>query len=184
MQWHLPESQICQHCAGTSCRFPEALVSRRSYFQSTQTHHNRHPLHSPGSAGSQLKRENKLGEGAYQLLTADCYRRVDRSLVARHSSTSATPHDCYTNHVVSKHFHSHRRSFVRSWPNVWVRNGMQYVFLDGLAAEEHMVTDIPVSFCTAIHLHCLELRWCIADTRQITLEIWLAFSHLSPFALL
>lgn len=59
----VPESQICQRCAGRSCRFPVALVSRRSYSQSTQTHHSRHPLHSPGSAGSQLERENRLGEG-------------------------------------------------------------------------------------------------------------------------
>lgn len=59
----VPGSQICQRCAGTSCRFPVALVSRRSYSQSTQTHHSRHPLHLPGSAGSQLERENKLGEG-------------------------------------------------------------------------------------------------------------------------
>lgn len=29
----------------------------------------------------------------------------------------------------------------------------------GLSAEEHLVTDITVSFCTAIHLHCLALRW-------------------------
>lgn len=76
----VPESQICQRCAGTSCRFPVALVSRRSYSQSTQTHHSRHPLHLPGSAGSQLERENKLGEGPCHLFTADtaadCYRRV------------------------------------------------------------------------------------------------------------
>lgn len=59
----IPESQICQHCGGTSCRFPVAPVSRRSYSQSTQTHHSPHPLRSRGNAGSQLERENRLGEG-------------------------------------------------------------------------------------------------------------------------
>lgn len=90
----VPESQICQRCAGTSCRFPVALVSRRSYSQSTQTHHSRHPLHSPGSAGSQLERENRLGEGPYHLFTAetaaDCYRHVGNEdhTAWRHNSTS------------------------------------------------------------------------------------------------
>ncbi len=91
----VPESQICQRCAGTSCRFPVALVSRRSYSQSIQTHHSQHPLHSPGSAGSQLERENRLGEGPYHLFTAetaaDCYRRVgtEDHTARRHNSTSA-----------------------------------------------------------------------------------------------
>lgn len=96
----VPESQICQRCAGRSCRFPVALVSRRSYSQSTQTHHSRHPLHSPGSAGSQLERENRLGEGLYHLSTADtaadCYRRVgnDKARKAQlHLNT-----DCCANH--------------------------------------------------------------------------------------
>lgn len=88
----VPESQICQRCAGTSCRFPVALVSRRSYSQSTQTHHSRHPLHSPGSAESQLERENRLGEGPYDLSTADtaadCNRRVGDDTERRHNSTS------------------------------------------------------------------------------------------------
>lgn len=88
----VPESQICQRCAGTSCRFPVALVSRRSYSQSTQTHHSRHPLHSPGSAESQLERENRLGEGPYHLSTADtaadCNRRVGDDTERRHNSTS------------------------------------------------------------------------------------------------
>ena len=91
----VPESQICQRCGGTSCRFPVALVSRRSYFQSTQTHHSRHPLHSPGSAGFQLERENRLGKGPYHLFTAetaaDCYRRVanEDHTAWRHNSTLA-----------------------------------------------------------------------------------------------
>lgn len=61
----VPESQICQRCAGTSCRFPEALVSHRSYSQSTQTHRNRRRRHSPGNAGSQLEIENRLSKETY-----------------------------------------------------------------------------------------------------------------------
>lgn len=87
----VPESQICQRCAGTSCRFPVALVSRRSYSQSTQTHHSRHPLHSPGSAGSQLERESRLGEGPYLFTAetaADCYRGAgNEDYTQRHNST-------------------------------------------------------------------------------------------------
>lgn len=59
----VPGSQICQHCAGMSCRSPAAHVSHRSYSQSTQTRHSRRRLHSPGSAGSQLQREDRLKRG-------------------------------------------------------------------------------------------------------------------------
>ena len=117
----VPESQICQRCAGTSCRFPVALVSRRSYSQSTQTRHSRHPLHSPGSAGSQLERENRLVEGPYNLFAAEnggrlfAGRRVanedDEGGLEGHNSTPAN--DCRTNHksdVVCNYFHRHRRS--------------------------------------------------------------------------
>lgn len=92
----IPESQICQRYAGTSYRFPAALVSHRSYSRSTQTHHSRHPLHSLGSAGSQLEKENKSGEGPYHLFTAetaaDCNGRVGKEVHTawRHNSTFAT----------------------------------------------------------------------------------------------
>lgn len=66
----VPESQICQRCAGTSCRFPEALVSRRSYSQSIRTHRSQRRRRSPDNAGSQLKIENRLSKGT-DLFTAE-----------------------------------------------------------------------------------------------------------------
>lgn len=121
----VPESQICQRCAGTSCRFPAALVSRRSYSQSTQTHHSRHPLHSPGSAGSQLERKNRLGEGPYRLFTAK---------TAAHCYSFTPLHIAAQNHkadVAYDYYHRHRRSLVCSWPRVRERKGMQGGWREG-----------------------------------------------------
>lgn len=89
----VPESRICQRCAETSCRFPAALVSRRSYSQSTQTLRSQHPQHLPGSAGSQLEKKNWLGEGPYHVLIAemtDAERSVgcEDSTAWRHNFTS------------------------------------------------------------------------------------------------
>lgn len=53
-------------------------------------------------------------------------------------------------------FPTHRRSFVCSWLE---REKRMQDDWGGLPAEGHLVTDITVSFCTAIHPHCLALRW-------------------------
>lgn len=155
----VPESQICQRCAGRSCRFPVALVSRRSYSQSTQTHHSRHPLHSPGSAGSQLERENRLGEGLYHLSTADsaadCYRRVGNDTARKAQLHINT--DCCANHKAEP-FPQAQAVFRVFMTYSQREKGMQGES-GGLHAEEHLVADITVSFCTAIHLHCLALGW-------------------------
>lgn len=45
------------------------------------------------------------------------------------------------------------------------------VCVEGVHAQEPVMTDITVSFCTAIRLHSLariDMGWCIADGWQIT----------------
>lgn len=86
----VPESQICQHCAGMSCRSPAAHVSHRSYSQSTQTRHSRRRLHSPGSAGSRLQREDRLKRGT--LLSA----RSGEAMLPRQTKTKHTKLNIFT----------------------------------------------------------------------------------------
>ena len=164
----VPESQICQRCAGTSCRFPVALVSRRSYSQSTQTHHNRHPLHSPGSAGSQLERREQVsggGGGPYHPVTADtvadCCRCAgnENHVARRHNSTlSAEPITKLMGHVtisLAKRLFFFRIHFAleRSRAGAVGEGSLSHSWgssCRGTLGDR----DITVSFCTSIRLHC------------------------------